>query len=217
MRSLTLPVALLLATVCAAAWAQSSAGHEAHHHGQQEAPAEVQPLPAPDQPAMMGHGMTGHGKMGSSQGMMCGNMPMGHMMQMMGKTGQCVCMGGMATNDRIEGRIAFFKTELKIADSQGAAWIAFADALRTNAKSLGEAHVSMMPQAGAAPQSLVDRLASEEKWLSARLDGTRAIKAALTSLVATLSDEQKKTADELLAPHLGMSTMQSGHMGSGHM
>jgi hypothetical protein len=79
----------------------------------------------------------------------------------------------------------------------------------------------MMPQAGAGQQGLVDRLALQEKWLAARLEGTRAIKSSLTNLIGTLSDEQKKTADELLAPHMGMnamaSMMQSGRMGPSPM
>jgi LTXXQ motif family protein len=68
------------------------------------------------------------------------------------------------------------------------AWNAFADALRANAKSLGEV------------RALLDRLTLQEKWLAARLEGIRAIKPALTILVGTLSDEQKRMADELLAP-----------------
>jgi hypothetical protein len=130
-------------------------------------------------------------------------------------------MSGIATIDRVEGRIAFLKTELKITDAQDAAWRAFADALRSNAKSLGEVRASMMPQGGAGQQSLVDRLALQEKWLAARLEGTRAMKSALTNLFGTFSDEQKKTADELLAPHMGMNAMarmmQSGEMGPGQM
>jgi hypothetical protein len=47
---------------------------------------------------------------------------------------------------RVEGRIAFLRTELKITDARSSAWNAFADALRTNAKSLGEVRASMMPQ-----------------------------------------------------------------------
>jgi hypothetical protein len=172
----------------------------------------------------MGQGMMGgpQGMMGG-RGMMGGNMPMANMMQMMGQSGAetgCAGMSGMATIDRVEGRIAFLRTELKIADAQNAAWNTFADALRANAKSLGEVRASMMPQAG-AQQGLVDRLALQEKWLAARLEGTRAIKSALTNLVGTLSDEQKKTAEELLAPHMGMmammSAMQSGMMGPGQM
>jgi hypothetical protein len=74
--------------------------------------------------------------------------------------------------------------------------------------------------AGAAPQTLLDRLTLQEKWLAARLEGIRAIRPALTILVGTLSDEQKKMADELLAPHMGMMAMMSamsGQMGPGRM
>ena len=143
------------------------------------------------------------------------NMMSGNMMQMMGSR-QCG-MGGIGTIDRVEGRIAFLRTELKITDTQSAAWNAFADTLRNNAKSLGEVRASMMSQAGTAPQTLVDRLTLQEKWLAARLEGTRAMKSALINLVGTLSDDQKKTADQLLGPHMGMNAMmcgmQSGQMG----
>ena len=218
MKHLTLPVALLLATVSTTSWAQSAADHEAHHPDQKGAPTAAQASPPAGQPGMMGQGMMG------GTGMMGGNMPMVNMMRMMGQsvaeTG-CGGMSGMATIDRVEGRIAFLRTELKITDAQSAAWNAFADALRANAKSLGEVRASMMPQAGAPQQSLIDRVALQEKWLAARLDGTRAIKSALTNLVGTLSDDQKKTADELLAPHMGMMAMmagmQPGQMGSGQM
>lgn len=221
MKSLALATALVLATMSSASWAQSPADHEAHHPEQKEAPAAAQPSPPSSQPGMMEQGMMG------GRSMTGGNMPMANMMQMMGMMGQsgaetgCAGMSGMATIDRVEGRVAFLKAELRITDAQNAAWNAFADALRTNAKSLGEVRASMMSQAGAAQQSLVDRLALQEKWLAARLEGTRAIKSALTNLVGTFSDEQKKTADELLAPHMGMGAMgcpmQSGQMGPGQM
>ncbi|OAE99970.1 hypothetical protein AYJ54_31875 [Bradyrhizobium centrolobii] len=228
MKPLTLAAALLLATVSTSSWAQSQGDHEAHHPDQKGAPAAAQPQSPPGRPGMSGQGMMGgpQGMMGGT-GMMGGNMPMAKMMQMMGMMGQssadagCAGMSEMATIDRVEGRIAFLRTELKITDAQKVAWNAFADALRANAKSLGEVRASMMSQSGAGQQGLVDRLALQEKWLTARLEGTRTIKSALTSLVGTLSDDQKKTADELLAPHMGMMAMmagmQPGQMGSGHM
>ena len=230
MKPLTLATALLLATVSSSSWAQSPADHEAHHPDQKEPPAAAQPSPSAGPSGMMGQGMMGgaQGMMGS-RGMMGGNMPMTNMMQMMGMMGQsgaetgCAGMSGMATIDRVEGRIAFLRTELKITDAQNAAWNAFAVALRANAKSLGEVRASIMPQAGAAQQSLIDRVALQEKWLAARLEGTRAIKSALTNLLGTLSDDQRKTAEELLGPHLGlgmmamMAGMQPGQMGSGQM
>jgi hypothetical protein len=223
MKSLTI-AAVLLASIPALAWAQSAEEHEKHHSQQEGVGAPGEPKQPAVRPGMGGQqGMKGGGMMG----MMAGNMPMTNMMQMMGMMGQsdaetgCAGMSGMATIDHVEGRIAFLRTELKITDAQSAGWNAFADALRTNAKSLGEVRASMMPQAGAAQPGLVDRLALQEKWLTARLEGTRALKSALTNLVGTFSDEQKKTADELLAPHMGMMTMMSGmqpgQMGSSQM
>ena len=61
------------------------------------------------------------------------SMGMMHMMGMMGRG-----MDGMATIDRVEGRIAFLRAELKITDAQADAWNGFADALRTNARKLAE-------------------------------------------------------------------------------
>jgi hypothetical protein len=195
--------ALLLATANSPSFAQSAT----HDHGQKDAPATEQPA-AKGQSGM--GGMMGGGGMMKNMG---GKMPMMDMMQTMGMMRPGGGGMGMATIDRVEGRIAFLRAELKITDAQNAAWNAFADALRANAKSLGEVRASM---SGASQQSLVDRFALQEKWLAARLEGTRAIKTALTNLVGVLSDEQKKAADELLAPHMGMmAMMQGGQMGAG--
>ena len=219
MKRVTLAAALLLATVSSSSWAQSATDHEAHHPDPGSAPGAAQPSPPAGQPGMMGQGMMGDGR-----GMMMGdNMPMANMMQMMGMMGRqgaetgCPGTSGMATIDRVEGRIAFLRTELKITDAQTSAWNAFADALRANAKGLAEIRTSMMQQQGGAQQNVVDRLTLQEKWLAARLEGTRAIKSALTNLVGSLSDEQKKAADELLAAHMGMGAMacamRDGQMG----
>lgn len=214
MKRLALAAAMLLTAASSLSLAQSPADHEKHHPDQKEAPAASQPAPSKGQPGMGGSsGMQGMMGGGGMMNMMGGKMPMMDMMQMMGMMRSSGGGMGMATIDRVEGRIAFLRTELKITDAQNAAWNAFADALRTNAKSLGEVRSSMM---AGAQQNLVDRLALQEKWLAARLEGTRAIKAALANLVGTLSDDQKKAADELLAPHMGMmAMMQSGMMGSG--
>jgi LTXXQ motif family protein len=213
MRCLTLAAALLLTALSPSSFAQSPADHEAHHPRQQDA-APTQPTPPANSSG------TAQGMGGGIMNMMGGNMPVMNMMQMTGaRQGDCG-MGGMGMIDRVEGRIAFLRAELKITDPQNAVWDAFADALRANATSLGEARTAMMSQAGTA-QGLVDRLTLQEKWLTVRLEGTHAIKSALTSLVGALSDEQKKTADQLLAVHMGMGAMacamQARQMGSGQM
>jgi len=156
--------------------------------------------------------------MGRMRDMMGGSMPMMNMMggdmplmNMMAMMRMMEMMGlGMAAIDRIEGRIAFLRAELNITEAQASAWNAFADAMRTNAKKLAEARASMMARPDAGQQqapTMAERLDQQERWLLARLEGTRALKSAVTNLYGTLSEDQKKTANELLAPQMGMGMM----------
>ena len=85
----------------------------------------------------------------------------------------------------------------------------------------------LMGKPGEAQQpaaTMADRLDRQEQWLLARLEGTRAMKAAFTKLNEALSDEQKKNANDILAPHMGMgmmammgAQMQPGQMQPGQM
>jgi hypothetical protein len=122
-------------------------------------------------------------------------MPM--MRQMMGQ------QGGMGMPfEHTEGRIAFLKTELKITDAQTPQWNAFADALRANAKTHQAMHEQMTK--GGMPSSWPERLTFQQKALSARLDGLKALEAAAKPLYAVLTDDQKKLADQLLSGPMGM-------------
>jgi hypothetical protein len=129
-------------------------------------------------------------------------------------------MMGMGMIERVEGRIAFLRAELKITDAQTNAWNAFADALRVNAQKLAAIRPAMMPTSE-TQQTLTERLDAQERWLTARLEGLRSTKAAFTPVYAALSDEQKKTATELLGPHLGLAMMPGpmmpGSTGAGPM
>ena len=153
------------------------------HHPAASAPAAA---PAAPTPGGMGSGMMGGGMMG-------GNMPMMEMMSgMMGQGG----MRKMA--EHVEGWIAFLKTELKITDAQLALWNPVAEAMRANAKT----GMSMMDGMGSG--TLPDRLAAREKMMAAHLDALRKFKSAVDPLYATLTDDQKKTADEELMSPMGM-------------
>jgi len=204
-------------------WAQSPAEHEAHHptDSAKSAPAPADPAPAASPPGM-GAPQGSMGMMNDMQNMMSSMSMMNNMgmMQSMGMMGPG--MGGMATIDRVEGRIAFLRTELKITDAQASTWNGFADALRANAKKLSEVRASMMAKpsdAQAKASTIADRLDQQEQWLLARLDGTRTMKAAFAKLNETLSDDQKKAANDLLAPHMGMGmmAMMGSQMGTGKM
>lgn len=151
------------------------------------------------------------------QEMMGGGALMGNMMGRgaSGMMGPSMCgpgMVGMGTIEHIDGWLAFLRTELKITDAQTKAWDQFADAMRTNAKTLGEIGNSMMPQMHsdknqAPTPTLSDRLDAQERWLTARLKGVSAMKSTYAHLSETFSDDQKKAANELLAPHLGLMPM----------
>jgi len=128
---------------------------------------------------------------------MSGQMPTMGMMQTM--------MNGMQMMARhVEGRIAFLKTELKITDSQLPQWNAFAQAMRDNGAAMQGMQGMMMgmSQDGKFP----DKLAAQEKMLSDRLEAIRKLKAAADPLYAVLSDDQKKTADELMVSPMGVMT-----------
>jgi len=215
MTRLTMTTALTLAAIAVPAWAQAPTTHDHSHAADSEKSAQGTPAPAPSPSAaapqgaagMMGGGMGNMPMMNDMTSMMSSMsamQAMGMMQMMMGRGA-----GGMATIDRVEGRIAFLRVELKITDAQADSWNGFADALRANARKLTEVRASMTPKPGEAPpaSTLAARLEQQEQWLAARLEGTRAMKSAFVKLNEVLSDDQKKTANDLLAPHLEMGAM----------
>lgn len=170
------------------------------HHPEQTGAEVAAP---PDQPAA---GM-------SMMNMMAGMMKMmgGGQMGMGGMD-----MAGMGMTERIEGRIAFLHAELQITDTQAKLWNAYAGALRDNAKRLKDSGGGMI--AGMQGPALLGQLDAQEKMLSARLEGVTAMKASFAPLYESLTEEQRKTADELLAPHMGLmgkGMMQGGMMQGG--
>lgn len=177
---------------------------DAHH------PPGAAAVPAPPQ---MSSGMMGGGKEMADS-------PMMKKMTMM-KAMHSGDAAGIAMIDHVEGRIAYLRAELKITDAQTATWDAFAAALRANAKSLAAVREPMMGQmemgkpgmaAGETKAqmpmpvpTLAQRLDAQERWQTARLDGTRAISTAFKKLNELLSPDQKKAADELLPPNVGLA------------
>lgn len=217
---------------------KSDDDHSAHHPTDTTA-APATPAPgtpaagAQSQPPGMGMGMMSPSGAG---GMMGGDMGamMQHMMPMMrAMMDQRMDLMdgpmGMMSPRRVEGRIAFLRTELKITDAQQPAWNAFADALRAEARSMqdirqrmtgqgrGMPMAAMPPAAGHAAGGMGGPMAGgmarfdgsdvpfpEQadrlvQSLTARLEAARAISSTGRALYAVLTDDQKKIADELLA------------------
>jgi len=199
---LTFATAALLGSV-AVAGAQTAQDPNAHHPdtaAPTTAPAAPKPSPGGAKGAMPMTGMrkTMGGEMGRTMSMMS-------MMRMMHGGGGM----GMTPFDHIEGRIAFYKAELGITDAQLPQWNAFADALRGNAKGMRGAMTATM-QAG-VPATVPARMEAMVQMMSAHLDAMKATLAAVKPLYAVLSDDQKKTADELMAEHpMGMPAKGMG-------
>jgi hypothetical protein len=101
----------------------------------------------------------------------------------------------------IEGRLAFLKTELKITDAQTAQWNAFADVLRQHDKSRRERFEQMRGTRGQETTAL-ERLERRERASEAQAQELKQSVAAFRPLYQALSDEQKKSADDLFGrPH----------------
>lgn len=133
---------------------------------------------------MMGQGM-GKGQMG--QGMM-----RGHGMGMM----RGARMGAM-----VEARLAYLKFELGITDAQKDAWAAYADAVRARVANMQGVHQAMMEtmQTGNA----LNRMDARIKGMETMLSSLKEVKPAAEKLYASLSDDQKKVADQLIGRACG--------------
>lgn len=165
---------------------------EAHHQPSATAGAPAsETAPAEAMDAMPG---------GKAPGMMGGDM----MKQMKGRHAEMMggtkAMQDMMSPERIEGRIAFLRAELKITDTQETLWVPVAEALRSNA-SKGAMAATMRPEG--TEKRLPQRLSDMERMASSHLDALRRLNAAVAPLYDALDETQKNTADDLLLP-MGM-------------
>jgi hypothetical protein len=121
----------------------------------------------------------------------------------MGMWGQRGARGPDWMLDRVEGRLAYMKAELKITDAQASAWTPLADAIRTAAKHRNERMNAIFAGAEKS-KTLPERVDAQEQFISVRLEEIKLIKTALKNLYGVLSDEQKKEADDMAIPMIGM-------------
>jgi hypothetical protein len=105
--------------------------------------------------------------------------------------------------DRVEGRLAFIKAELKITDAQTPAWNQLAEVVRAAAKHHNERMRTVLTREEKA-RTLPERLEAHEQLIAARLDEIKQIKTSLNNLYGVLSEDQKKEADDIVLPMAGM-------------
>ncbi|MFA5172131.1 MAG: Spy/CpxP family protein refolding chaperone [Sulfuriferula sp.] len=97
--------------------------------------------------------------------------------------------------DRTELRIKTMHTKLKITPAEEIRWGKVADAMRADAK-----HMDALIQARsehAKGMTAVDDLKSYSEITEARADGVKKLIPVFSDLYASMSDEQKKAADNL--------------------
>jgi hypothetical protein len=103
---------------------------------------------------------------------------------------------------RIEGRLAFLKTELKITDAQTRQWEALAAVMRQQDQAQRDQMRQMRDQREQRrdkPLNAVERFELRERMSTAQLDRSKQFLAAFKPLYEQLSDDQKKTADDVFA------------------
>ena len=107
----------------------------------------------------------------------------------------------MLPGQLVDGRIAFFKAELKITPEQETQWQPVATALRQNANALDDVINSARQQRGT--MDAVQRLTVREQFDQVRSENDKRLLSAFKPLYASLSPEQQQIANQLLVQHHG--------------
>lgn len=117
--------------------------------------------------------------------------------------------------ERVEARLAYFKTALKITDAQQAQWDAFADVVRKHAKGADERikarHAQMAQHAEGKRPTAIEQLERRQERLATASARLNELLAAGKPLYAALSPEQQQIADKALA-HRGHGGFRHGGM-----
>lgn len=208
LRTLLIAASAALALAASPALAQQDEGpaddHSAHHPGQDQPESQEKPSGGMGG-GMMGQGgmqggMMGRGEMRGMRGEMGGMSRCPRMADMMGSHGK-MRHGMMPSRAMTEARLAFIKTDLEITEAQMPQWDAYAEAVRDRQKSMAAMHEDKMKAKGG---TAVERMDARIKSMETMLDGLKALKGPTEALYASLSDEQKKQADQLLGGRCGM-------------
>jgi periplasmic protein CpxP/Spy len=100
----------------------------------------------------------------------------------------------------VEQRITHLHAELKITPDQEGKWTSVAQAIRDNDANMEKLIADVEQRADQNQKTTaVDDLETSVRFAQARLDGLKNLAAAFKQLYASMSDEQKKNADEILA------------------
>jgi len=124
--------------------------------------------------------------------------------------------------ERVEARLAYAKTALKITDAQQPQWDAYANQVRKIAQDLEQRFKSRRSEGQSGrPQAqqlnAIERLERAQSFHAEAVTRINQILAVEKPLYAALSPEQQKVADEVLKPrsHSRHGREQGGRSGYG--
>lgn len=110
-------------------------------------------------------------------------------------------------SERVEARLAYLKTALKINDAQQPQWDAFAGEMRKQAgerdQQIQARRAQMAQGAGQEKPTAIARMERQQQRHAAALTRLNGLLAVERPLYAALTADQKAVADELLAPRHG--------------
>lgn len=98
----------------------------------------------------------------------------------------------------VEQRITQLHSELKITPDQESKWNSVAQAMRDNAASLDKL-IGQERQQGKPNVTAVDELETNQRFVQAHLDGLKNFTSSFKTLYDSMSDQQKKNADDIFA------------------
>ena len=108
--------------------------------------------------------------------------------------------------ERVEARLAYEKTALKITDAQQSQWDAYANFARKNAQDMEKRFKSMRSGKQEHPKhqrpNAIERLERTQSFLAEAVTRLNDLLAVEKPLYAALSPEQQKVADVVLNPRL---------------
>ena len=117
-------------------------------------------------------------------------------------------------SERVEARLAYVKTALKITDAQAPQWDAYANMVRKQAQQadqrMQERRARMAQGAERKRPTAIERLERRQQSLATAAARSGELLAVQKPLFAALSPEQQRVADEVFAPRF-----KRGHHGGG--
>lgn len=122
-------------------------------------------------------------------------------------------------SERVEARLAYIKTALKITDAQQTQWDNFAGVLRKQAKAaevkMQEHRAKMAANTERKRPNAIERLERQQAFMTAASARIGERLAVQKPLYAALSPEQQQVADKVLANHGGKRGGHGRHGGHG--